>query len=50
MASGVADTPLALYLLVRCDMREELQGNNWALFHEIFSKRFANRELYVCEL
>lgn len=37
-ADGVADTPLALYLLVRCDMREELQGNNWALFHEIFSK------------
>ena len=37
LAVGVADTPLALYLLVRCDMREELQGNSWALYREIFS-------------
>lgn len=44
MASGVADTPLALYLLVRCEMREELQGNNWALFHEIFSKAIIDAE------
>ena len=44
MASGVADTPLALYLLVRCDMREELQGNNWALFHEIFSNAIVEAE------
>ena len=44
MASGVADTPLALYLLVRCDMREELQGNNWALFHEIFSNAIIEAE------
>lgn len=43
-AVGVADTPLALYLLVRCDMREELQGNNWALFHEIFSKAIIDAE------
>ena len=44
MASGVADTPLALYLLVRCDMREELQGNNWALFHEIFTNAIVEAE------
>jgi len=44
VAAGVADTPLALYLLVRCDMREELQGNQWALFHEIFSKAIVDSE------
>lgn len=44
VAAGVADTPLALYLLVRCDMREELQGNHWALFHEIFSKAIVDAE------
>lgn len=43
-AIGVADTPLALYLLVRCDMREDLQGNNWALFHEIFSNAIVDAE------
>lgn len=43
-AVGVADTPLALYLLVRCDMREDLQGNNWALFHEIFSNAIVDAE------
>lgn len=43
-ASGVADTPLALYLLVACDMREELQGNVWALYHEIFNKGIINTE------
>ena len=35
-AVGVADTPLALYLLVACEMRKELQENIWALYHEIF--------------
>lgn len=44
VAAGVADTPLALYLLVRCDMREELQGNQWALFHEIFSRAIVEAE------
>lgn len=44
IAVGVADTPLALYLLVRCDMREDLQGNNWALFHEIFSNAIVDAE------
>ncbi len=44
MASGVADTPLALYLLVACDMREELQGNAWALYHEIFRNAIINTE------
>lgn len=44
VASGVADTPLALYLLVACDMREELQGNVWALYHEIFHNAIINTE------
>lgn len=43
-AIGVADTPLALYLLARCDMREELQGNQWSLFHEIFANAIARAE------
>ena len=43
-AIGVADTPLALYLLTRCDMREELQGNQWSLFHEIFANAIARAE------
>ena len=37
-AAGVADTPMALYLLAACEMREELEGNVWALYHEIFTK------------
>ena len=44
VASGVADTPLALYLLVACEMREELQGNVWALYHEIFHNAIINTE------
>ena len=44
VASGVADTPLALYLLVACDMREELQGNVWALYHEIFHNAIINTD------
>ncbi len=44
MASGVADTPLALYLLVACDMRKEMQGNAWALYHEIFRNAIINTE------
>ena len=43
-AIGVADTPLALYLLARCDMREELQGNQWSLFHEIFANAIARAD------
>lgn len=35
-ADGVADTPLALYLLAACDYREEMRDNKWVLFHEIF--------------
>lgn len=35
-ADGVADTPLALYLLAACDFREEMRDNKWILFHEIF--------------
>lgn len=43
-AAGVADTPLALYLLVACEIREELQGNPWALYHEIFKKLIINTD------
>ena len=35
-AGGVADTPLALYLLVACKIRDDIKKNQWALFHEIF--------------
>ena len=35
-AAGVADTPLALYLLATCDMTEPLKNNKWALYHKIF--------------
>ncbi|MFR8757953.1 MAG: hypothetical protein ACLVG5_14255 [Clostridium sp.] len=43
-ALGVADTPLALYLLVACEIREELQGNIWALYHEIFGNAIINTD------
>ena len=43
-ALGVADTPLALYLLVACEIREELRGNIWALYHEIFSNAIINTD------
>ena len=43
-AVGVADTPLALYLLAACKMREELQGNIWALYHEIFTNAIIETE------
>lgn len=37
-ATGVADTPLALYLLVACEITDTLRDNKWALYHEIFHK------------
>ena len=40
----VADTPLALYLLVACEMRKELQENIWALYHEIFTNAIIETE------
>lgn len=43
-AEGVADTPLALYLLASCEVREELQGNRWALYHEIFKNAIMKTE------
>lgn len=43
-AEGVADTPLALYLLAACEIRKELQGNVWALYHEIFNNAIINTE------
>lgn len=43
-AIGVADTPLALYILVACDMSSQLQNNIWALYHEIFNKAIINTE------
>ena len=33
---GVADTPLVLYMLVACKIRDDIKSNQWALFHEIF--------------
>jgi len=35
-AAGVADTPLALYLLATCDMTEPIRNNKWALYYKIF--------------
>ena len=43
-AAGVADTPLALYLLVACEMRTELQSNIWTLYHEIFTNSIIETE------
>jgi len=43
-AEGVADTPLALYLLTACEVREEIQGNRWALYHEIFRNAIMKTE------
>ena len=43
-AAGVADTPLALYLLVACEMRTELQSNTWTLYHEIFTNSIIETE------
>lgn len=43
-AVGVADTPLALYLLVKCNMSNEMQGNIWMLYHEIFSRAIIDTE------
>ena len=37
-AAGVADTPLALYLLAICDITEPLRNNKWVLYHQIFYK------------
>lgn len=36
-ADGVADTPLALYLLVASNARGDLGSNRWNLFYEIFN-------------
>lgn len=41
-AAGVADTPLALYLLAACDITTPMKKNKWALFHEIFHKAIRN--------
>lgn len=41
-ASGVADTPLALYLLVGCEINEKLRDNKWALYREIFHNAIRN--------
>lgn len=41
-ASGVADTPLALYLLADCDITARLSDNKWALYREIFHNAIRN--------
>ena len=35
---------MALYLLVACEMRMELQNNIWALYHEIFTNAIIETE------
>ena len=42
--NGIADTPLALYLLAQCDAESDLLGNQWALFHRIFSEAILKGE------
>lgn len=41
-ASGVADTPLALYLLASCEITAKLKSNRWALYREIFHNAIRN--------
>lgn len=41
-ADGVANTPLALYLLVQFDWQKDFRDNLWSLYHEIFSKAITN--------
>ncbi len=41
-ASGVADTPLALYLLAGCEIDGKLRNNKWALYREIFHNAIRN--------
>lgn len=41
-ASGVADTPLALYLLADCEITARLRDNKWALYREIFHNAIRN--------
>ena len=41
-AAGVADTPLALYLLVSCNMTNELRNNKWSLYYGIFHNAIRN--------
>ena len=43
-AIGVGDTPLALYLLASCNMKEEYKGNSWALYQEIFKNAISKTE------
>lgn len=42
--NGIADTPLALYLLTQCDAESDLLGNQWALFRRIFSESILKGE------
>ncbi len=41
-ADGVADTPLALYLLSACKVSEKLKDNKWSLYYEIFHNAIKN--------
>ena len=41
-ADGVADTPLALYLLSACKVSEKLRDNKWSLYYEIFHNAIRN--------
>lgn len=43
-ADGVADTPLALYLLSSCDMKDDMRDNHWFLYHNIFHNAIVKTE------
>ena len=43
-ADGVADTPLALYLLSSCDIKEDMRDNHWLLYHKIFYNAIVKTE------
>ena len=43
-ACGVADTPLALYLLSSCDMKDDMRDNHWFLYRKIFHNAIVKTE------
>ena len=46
-ASGVADTPLALYLLAQSKVGKSYKDNPWLLYHEIFSSAIHETEYNI---
>lgn len=43
-ASGICDTPMALYMLVAKKIRAETLKNPWELYHQIFYEELSNTE------